>query len=305
MTDNKRKASDTAMDSCKKLKEVETTKNTGVILEDEIPDGVFYLGDCVFVFPSTFNGHTSVHIRRYKKYGKKFYPTREGVTIRPSLIPIVIQRPEIPRSKTDLEFLPENEITIESSDFQKFTFTQIKKTHDGQCFSKSLIITGSQWKQMIKQYCAISTAVADEVYSSIDFFEVYKNIQDLPTDEDLPSSLDVSLGQHYLLDILEKSFRKLLTTMPDRFLKEPETCAEEVIGNRIETFNNIALFQNVQELVHIFYDNLWERTQFLALRPHDYLTHNFLKNVCMKDVLQKSRKYFCPENVSEYFEDLM
>ncbi|GFU86398.1 hypothetical protein TNCV_1417501 [Trichonephila clavipes] len=54
------------------------------VSKDCIPDGVFPIGDDVFVFASTYYDSVSVHIRRFKKYGKTYYPTR-GNNIRPTV----------------------------------------------------------------------------------------------------------------------------------------------------------------------------------------------------------------------------
>ncbi|GFW12716.1 uncharacterized protein F54H12.2 [Trichonephila clavipes] len=50
------------------------------ISKDCIPDKVFLIGDVVFVFASTNYDSVSVHIRRFKKYGKTYYPTPEGLS---------------------------------------------------------------------------------------------------------------------------------------------------------------------------------------------------------------------------------
>lgn len=281
-------------------------QNTGVILENQIPDGLFDLGDCVFVYPSTFRGNIYVHIRRYKKYGNKFYPTQEGVTLHTEWIQYIMQRSGVPRTSKDLQgsiFLPEDLFKMESSDFQNFTFTRFKTSEKGECFTKSITITRDQWKRMIEQYCAISTAVADEVYDSIDFFSIYKNEHELPPDTTLPISLDTSLGQCHLSDILQNSFHKFMTS--NGCLQEPETRAEELFGNREETFNNTALGLDMQDLVDRFYEDLMTGRTFLSMSPHSYLTQDFFKNVCLKTVLQKARKYLCPEDASEFFEDFL
>ncbi|GFQ97334.1 hypothetical protein TNCT_610531 [Trichonephila clavata] len=61
----------------------EVSKNYGKFTEDCIPDGIFAIGNDVFVFASTYYDSVSVHIRRFKKYGKTYYPTPEGITLVP------------------------------------------------------------------------------------------------------------------------------------------------------------------------------------------------------------------------------
>ncbi|GFU67959.1 hypothetical protein TNCV_2739351 [Trichonephila clavipes] len=56
------------------------------------PDGVFPIGDDVFVFASTYYDSVSVHIRRFKKYGKTYYPTPEGITLDPRWIEYIMRK---------------------------------------------------------------------------------------------------------------------------------------------------------------------------------------------------------------------
>ncbi|GFV95649.1 hypothetical protein TNCV_4576501 [Trichonephila clavipes] len=64
----------------------------GKFIEDCIPDGVFRIGDDVFVFASTYYDSVSVHIRRFKKYGKTYYPTPEGITLDPRWIEYIMRK---------------------------------------------------------------------------------------------------------------------------------------------------------------------------------------------------------------------
>ncbi|GFV28725.1 hypothetical protein TNCV_3986751 [Trichonephila clavipes] len=75
--------SPTAKLSCCFLKNVQKIEKYGKFTEDCIPDGVFPIGDDVFVFASTYYDSVSVHIRRFKKYVKAYSPTPEGITLDP------------------------------------------------------------------------------------------------------------------------------------------------------------------------------------------------------------------------------
>ncbi|GFY43759.1 hypothetical protein TNIN_138551 [Trichonephila inaurata madagascariensis] len=48
-----------------------------------ILDGIFPIGDDVFIFASTYYGSVSAHIRRFKKYRKTYYPASEEITLAP------------------------------------------------------------------------------------------------------------------------------------------------------------------------------------------------------------------------------
>ncbi|GFV34582.1 uncharacterized protein TNCV_1448881 [Trichonephila clavipes] len=79
----KRKFGKAGESSVNKKARREVSKKYGKFTEDCIPDGVFPIGDDVFVFASTYYDSVSVHIRRFKKYGKTYYPTPEGITLDP------------------------------------------------------------------------------------------------------------------------------------------------------------------------------------------------------------------------------
>ncbi|GFU57789.1 uncharacterized protein F54H12.2 [Trichonephila clavipes] len=79
----KRKFGKAGESSVNKKARREVSKKYGKFTEDCIPDGVFPIGDDVFVFASTYYDSASVHIRRFKKYGKTYYPTPEGKTLDP------------------------------------------------------------------------------------------------------------------------------------------------------------------------------------------------------------------------------
>ncbi|GFT45131.1 uncharacterized protein TNCV_4346381 [Trichonephila clavipes] len=169
----------------------------GKFTEDCIPDGVFPIGDDVFVFASTYYDSVSVHIRRFKKYGKTYYPTPEGITLDPRWIEYIMRKKKVPES---LEELP-------SGPFSRERHIQITK----------------QWAEMIKKYGAIENAAIDNMFQCMDFLTAYKTFCEGPIENTLPSSLDVSLGQQYLTQILKKSICSLLN---EKGLKQPQTFAE-------------------------------------------------------------------------------
>ncbi|GFX61162.1 hypothetical protein TNCV_4565571 [Trichonephila clavipes] len=79
----KRKFGKAVESSANKKPRREVSKKYGKFTEDFILDGVFPIGDDVFVFASTYYDSVSVHIKRFKKYGKTYYPTPEGITTDP------------------------------------------------------------------------------------------------------------------------------------------------------------------------------------------------------------------------------
>ncbi|GFT67573.1 hypothetical protein NPIL_137341 [Nephila pilipes] len=122
-------------------------------------------------------------------------------------------------------FPPERHIQITNENFADFTFRRIKYVPDKEPTFKEIIVSHEQWAEMIKNYGAIGNTVIDTMFHSTDFLTAYKTFCDGPIEKTLPSSLDVSLGQQYLTQILKKSICSLLN---ERELKQPQTLADEL-----------------------------------------------------------------------------
>ncbi|GFS43927.1 uncharacterized protein NPIL_678191 [Nephila pilipes] len=92
----------------------EVSKYDGKFTDDCIPDGIFPIGDDVFVFASTYYDSVSVHIRCFK-YGKTYYSTPERITLVPSWIEYIMVKRKVPESQEELPsalFPPEQHIQI-------------------------------------------------------------------------------------------------------------------------------------------------------------------------------------------------
>ncbi|GFY27126.1 putative uncharacterized transposon-derived protein F54H12.3 [Trichonephila clavipes] len=138
---------------------------------------------------------------------------------------------------------------------------------------------------MIKKYDAIENAAIDNMFQCMDFLTAYKTFCEGPIENTLPSSLDVSLGQQYLTQILKKSICSLLN---EKGLKQPQTFAEELWENREETFNSYASSLEANEIADCFYHNLFENEHFLLLKPVHYVTQEFFKNLRLDVILRES-----------------
>ncbi|GFT21724.1 uncharacterized protein TNCV_2969771 [Trichonephila clavipes] len=120
----KRKFGKAGESSVNKKSRREVSKKYGKFTEDCIPDGVFPIGDDVFVFASTYYDSASVHIRRFKKYGKTYYPTPEGITLDPRWIEYIMRKKKkVPESLEELPsglFPPERHIQITKNKISHF-----------------------------------------------------------------------------------------------------------------------------------------------------------------------------------------
>ncbi|GFT78287.1 transposable element Tc1 transposase [Trichonephila clavipes] len=119
------------------------------------------MGDDVFVFASTYYDSVSVHIRRFKKYRKTYYPTPEGITLDPRWIEYIMRKKKVPESLEELPsglFPPEQHIQITSENFIDFTFKHIKYGPDKEPTFKEIPIFREQWAEMFEKYGAIENA---------------------------------------------------------------------------------------------------------------------------------------------------
>ncbi|GFR18633.1 hypothetical protein TNCT_223011 [Trichonephila clavata] len=164
----------------------EVSKKYRKFTEDCIPDGVFPIGDDVFVFASIYYDSVSVHIRRFKKYGKTYYPTPEGITLDPQWIEYIMRKKKVPESLEELPsglFPPERHIQITSENFTNFTFKRIKYGPNKEPTFKEISISREQWAEMIEKYGAIENAVIDNVFLCMDFLTAYKTFCEGPIEK--------------------------------------------------------------------------------------------------------------------------
>ncbi|GFX84162.1 hypothetical protein TNCV_927731 [Trichonephila clavipes] len=78
---------------------------------------------------NTYYDSVSVHIRRFKKYGKTYCPAPEGITLDPRCIEYIMRKKKVPESLEELPsglFPPERHIQITSENFIDFTFKRVK-----------------------------------------------------------------------------------------------------------------------------------------------------------------------------------
>ncbi|GFX08178.1 uncharacterized transposon-derived protein F54H12.3 [Trichonephila clavipes] len=200
-----------------------------------------------------------------------------------------MRKKKVPESLEELPsglFPPERHIQITSENFIDFTFKRIKYSQDKEPTFKEITISREQWAEMIKKYGAIENAAIDNMFQCMDFLTAYKTFCEGPIENILPSSLDVSLGQQYLTQILKKSICSLLN---EKGLKQPQTFAEELWGNREETFNSYVSSFEANEIADCFYHNLFENEHVLLLKPVHYVTQEFLKNLRLDIILRELR----------------
>jgi len=193
---------------------------------------------------------------------------------------------EIPRG---LSF-PESEIFIESKDFKLFTFSRN---------IKSITINKNQFQELLNKKNVIMAVLLGHVYNNMNFLAAYKYFAEEPIPETLPKSLDTDLGTAYLMQVLHNA---LADNLKEKGLKQPEMLdCEELWGNRIETFNSLALTVDINDIADTFYYNLWESQEYLLMKPALYVTLKFLTNVSLSTVLSDVRTVLCPPDACEFY----
>lgn len=268
-----------------------------------MPDNVFALGDSVFVVVNSFHGNVVVHIRQYNKHGERYYPTSTGITLKPDWIEYIMGRVSVPKSKRELKcgFIPEEQFRITSNNFtDDFLFERFISGLDRKITIKKIIITFSQWIEMISKYDRIASCVSEYNFQTMDFINAYMQCCEDPVVQTLSPSLDVSHGQEFALQILRDSLCQILK---EGGLKQPVRIAEELWANKERTFNSFALSVDVMDFAKSFYDNLFDNQKFLLLKPVYYVTSEFLKNIDLVSVLREAKTVLCPPYTFEYFED--
>ncbi|GFS97312.1 hypothetical protein TNCV_1824731 [Trichonephila clavipes] len=111
----KRKLGKAVESSANKKARREVSKKYRKFTDDCIPDGAFPIGEDVFVFASPYYDSVSVHIRRFKKYGKTYYPTPERITLDPLWIAYIIRKKKVSES---LDELPQEGFSLLNDTFK-------------------------------------------------------------------------------------------------------------------------------------------------------------------------------------------
>ncbi|GFS84581.1 hypothetical protein NPIL_179641 [Nephila pilipes] len=220
-------------------------------------------------------------------------------TLVPWWIENIMGKKKVPELQEELPsalFPPEQHIQITSENFIDFTFKRIKYGPDKDPAFKEIIISREQWAEMIEKYGAIENAVIDNKFQCMNFLTAYKTFCDGPIENTLPFSLDVCLGQQYLAQILKKS---ICNPLNEKGLKQPQTLAEELWGNREETFNSYVLSLEANEIAECFYNNLFENEHFLLLKPVNYVTEEFFKNLRIDIIQREVRDILCSPDCFE------
>ncbi|GFX59567.1 chromo domain-containing protein [Trichonephila clavipes] len=132
----------------------------------------------------------------------------------------------------------------------------------------------------------------------MDFLTAYKTFCEGPIENTLPSSLDVSLGQQYLTQILKKS---ICTLLNEKGLKQPQTFAEELWGIAKKHLIHVSSLE-ANEIADCFYNNLFENEHFLLLKPVHYVIQEFLKNLRLDIILREKDAYTLHKPVRHKFQ---
>ncbi|GFX50567.1 uncharacterized protein F54H12.2 [Trichonephila clavipes] len=285
----KRKFGKAGESSVNKKARREVSKKYGKFTEDCIPDGVFPIGDDVFVFASTYYDSASVHIRRFKKYGKTYYPTPEGITLDPRWIEYIMRKKKVPESLEELPsglFPPERHIQITSENFIDFTFKRIKYSPDKEPTFKEITISREQWAEMIKNMKDAYT-LHKPVRHKFQRNRVFVSDIDRQFQADLvdmQSLAEFNKGYKYLLTCIDL-FSKFAWAVPlkDKFGKSVKSGLEIIFKERkpkvlqTDAENKISHFKT-QLPSPVCLKGEWEVGLSEIIYPHSWLNVNETNN---------------------------
>lgn len=218
--------------ACLKRKvDFEEPSKHGSFTVENVPAKTFPLGDDVFVSCKVFKKRVLVHIRRYKKFGEKFYPSTEGVTISPFHLSRMLNcEPLKTKNFNDKSFVdyftdvpmkpPSDPISIISDTLlsiqDEYFGNEILFELDGNCivikkeitcrsgrtYTNKVSVNHEQWENLFSMGDTIMTCILQEKYHHISFKELFElasgtvapdGAPDCPTSEELEASL------HYML----------------------------------------------------------------------------------------------------------
>jgi len=255
-----------------------------VFCMENVPSHMVPLGEDVFMFPTLFKEQVFVHIRQFKPFGNKMYPTKAGIHFPPETLPECFTAPN--SSSTELAVIVTEDICY--------------KVTRG---NKSFTLSCEQWNELQKQQRTILQKVLIFVFSQRDFIEPFEFVIDGPLKEYIPESIDMTLGTAHVLVVFKRVFKE--TVMDEGSLKEPDTMAEELWGNDPNAIYSGALSMEVTPFCNMFYCSLKESEPHLCLKPHMYVTKMFFKSLPWETMLEELFEFLCPKGTFEYFQCVM
>lgn len=245
-----------------------------------------HLGNSVFVFPALFKEQVAVHIRRFQAYGKKMYPTKDGINFPADVLADCFIAPDAPS--------------------RIGTFTISMMDIDGYQFSRgnqSITLSCDQWNELQSQQRTVLQKVLCYAFVHRDFRQSFETIAGGPLLDALPESFDVSLGTAHVLDVFKRVLKRII--MEDGQMSEPACMAEELWGNDPKTIYLSILCIEIDYFCNVFYHDVKESERYLSLIPCMYVTKKFFESISWETILNEMFEFLCPPNTFEYYQSVL
>lgn len=271
---------------------------------------MYAVGESVFLSITKYQRQTLVHIRRYNQYGKRFYPTKEGITLAIDFFDDLMKYP-IPQTVFELfemqnHFADVIDITMHESNI----FELIKRSHDDYLRpDTSIVINGEQWKRMRDYHDQIMESLIADYMGAFDFkdmFVVWCKVSGWEGELQDSTALsidDVIAGHAHLTNMVKASIIDVLLERGGLIMPKREIGAV-LSSNTIKEFNTAARNIRMQAVVESFYSKVTDETVSDSLFPHYYLpllfnvtkyvTLDFLDAVDFRKLIHEIRIKMCP-----------
>lgn len=299
------------------------TRN-GSFTEDAVPSHMFALEEDIFISCNEFRNQVLVHIRRYRKFKDRYYPTKEGVTLTAHQFASLVSNNNLRNKSTEkpkdhpfyeyfIDLPPmldpiivysdnsagirdnsnrDNVITITFSDS-----IELKKEYtcrSGTKFSSGITLQDPQYDQIF----SISDIVMDTVcilrHGSFAFKELFEEILGFQLPAKAPED-DPRIANNTLLYILKVEIYIALSQLGELVNPHEVNDRDCLSKNTLQLFYNAILNLKFYDVVRNFYFSVKKNNNLPLLKGNllEYVTEHFFNSVDMIGILQNAKSEFC------------
>lgn len=285
---------------------------------------MFQLGEDVFISTNSFNDRILIHVRRYKKYGARYYPSKEGVTLTPyqfihlinstflrekstikeknnpmyeyAINPPTLIDPVTVYSDTSVgiqdKIKSHNIIMIEFSEtilLKKTSFSKNGNTH-----TTSITLNDAQWDKIYSIGDFLLDNICHLKFNCEDFKKLFEGM--LTHTASVTAPEDDGTITATLKYLLKTEVYKLLARHPN--LKNPmEVSPDELSNNTHIHFYEAIINIKPYDIVKHFYDTVKNNTQHPVSNGNllNFVTIRFLETIDFVEIFQTAKNKFCFE----------
>lgn len=294
------------------------------IMENDVQK-LFSLGSNLFASCNVFKNTVLIHIRRYKNFGDKYYPTKEGITLSPNQLSALmdceyLKRMEIKQENPgdefflDVPFKPrddpvciytetcvgikdldrDTEIEIHFSD-AAITLKREITCKSGKTYSTMVAVDKEQWETLFIIGHMILTYGLQEQYRNVSFKQSFEFVAGCSAPNNIPEGAPMEEVQDTLNYMIKSSFFDAIALNSE--LANPlETVDESVLStNTIKNFNTSIKDLKIYYIAEAFYKKVCD----FPIKPvpnHtllNFVTIEFLDSISIPHMIDMAREQFC------------